>query len=125
MRQDYYEVHFNSFGAHSLDVLVYVFFDVPDWSTELQQRHNFLLEILRLAKEVGVEFAFPTQTLHMDSFHQDEPRKAGEERTEEELASAVYDFGPDGKKGKPDGIRIFKSGEEVDFGPKQGKHSID
>lgn len=116
MRQDYYEVHFNSFGAHSLDVLVYVFFDVPDWSTELQQRHNFLLEVLRLAKEVGVEFAFPTQTLHMDSFHKDEPRKVGEERTEEELASAVYEFGPDGKKGKPDGIRIFRDGKEVDFG---------
>jgi MscS family membrane protein len=116
MRQDYYEVHFNSFGAHSLDVLVYVFFDVPDWSTELQQRHNFFLEILRLAKEIGVEFAFPTQTLHMDSFYKDEPRKVGEERTEDELASAVYEFGPDGEKGKPDGIRIFRDGEEVDFG---------
>lgn len=115
-RQDYYEVHFNSFGAHSLDVLVYVFFDVPDWSTELQQRHNFLLEILRLAREVGVEFAFPTQTLHMDSFYKDTPRKVGEERTEEELASAVTDFGPGGKKGKPEGIRIYRDGEEIDFG---------
>lgn len=115
-RQDMYEVHFNSFGAHSLDVLVYVFFDVPDWSTELQQRHNFFLEVLRLAKEVGVEFAFPTQTLHMDSFYKDEPRKVGEERSEEELASAAHEFGPDGKKGKPDGVRIFRGGEEVDFG---------
>lgn len=115
-RQDMYEVHFNSFGAHSLDVLVYVFFDVPDWSTELQQRHNFLLEVLRLAKEVGVEFAFPTQTLHMDSFYKDEPRKVGEKRTEDELASAVTNFGPDGKKGKPEGIRIYRDGEELDFG---------
>lgn len=114
-RQDMYEVHFNSFGAHSLDVLVYVFFDVPDWSTELQQRHNFFLEVLRLAKEVGVEFAFPTQTLHMDSFYKDEPRKVGEERSEEELASAAHEFGPNGKKGKPEGVRIFRSGEEVDF----------
>jgi len=115
-RQDAYEVHFNSFGAHSLDVLVYVFFDVPDWSTELQQRHNFLLEILRLAKEVGVEFAFPTQTLHMDSFYNDQPRKVGEERTEEELASAITGFGPGGEKGKPEGIRIYRDGNELDFG---------
>ncbi|MDZ7807721.1 MAG: mechanosensitive ion channel family protein [Gracilimonas sp.] len=115
-RQDAYEVHFNSFGAHSLDVLVYVFFDVPDWSTELQQRHNFLLEILRLAKEIGVEFAFPTQTLHMDSFYKDQPRKVGEERTEEELASTVTEFGPAGKKGNPEGIRLYRDGEEVDFG---------
>ena len=27
-RQDYYEIHFHAFGAHSLDVLVYVFFSV-------------------------------------------------------------------------------------------------
>lgn len=115
-RQDFYEIHFNSFGAHSLDVLVYVFFDVPDWSTELQQRHNFLLEVLRLAKEVGVEFAFPTQTLHVDSFFKDQARKVGESRTEDELASGVHAFGPGGNKGNPDGLKIYKDGKEIDFG---------
>ncbi len=115
-RQDFYEVHFNSFGAHSLDVLVYVFFKVPDWSTELQQRHNFLLEVLKLAREVGVEFAFPTQTLHVDSFHKEEPRQVGETKTEEELASAVIEFGPKGTKSNPNGLRIFKDGKEIDFG---------
>ncbi len=118
-RQDFYEVHFNSFGAHSLDVLVYVFFKVPDWSTELQQRHNFLLEVLRLAEEVGVEFAFPTQTLHVDSLYKDEPRKVGKERTEEELATGVYEFGPNGSKGKPEGLKIYKDGKEVNFGSNQ------
>ncbi|MEX0608507.1 MAG: mechanosensitive ion channel family protein [Balneolaceae bacterium] len=114
-RQDMFHVYFNEYGAHSLDVLVYVFFDVPDWSTELQQRHNFLLEILRLSKEIGVEFAFPTQTLHMDSFYKDEPRKVGAERTEEELAAAVYGFGPKGEKSQPDGVKIYKDGKEVSF----------
>jgi len=115
-RQDFYEVHFNAFGAHSLDVMVYVFFKVPDWSTELQQKHNFFLEVLKLAKEVGVEFAFPTQTLHVDSFHKDEPRQVGEPRTEEELATSVTEYGPNGSKSNPDGLRIFKDGKEVDFG---------
>lgn len=116
-RQDFFEVHFNEFGAHSLDVLVYVFFKVPDWSTELQQRHNFLLEVLRLAKEVGVEFAFPTQTLHVDSFYKDSPRKVGEEKTEEELANEIFEFGIDGKKGIPQGLHIFKDGKAVDIKP--------
>lgn len=115
-RQDSYEVHFNSFGAHSLDVLVYVFFDVPDWSTELQQRHNFLLEVLKLAEDVGVEFAFPTQTLHMDSFYKDEPRKVGEDKSEDDLASTVHSFGPDGEKKSAEGTHIFKDGKEIDFG---------
>lgn len=117
-RQDFYEVHFNSFGSHSLDVLVYIFFKVPDWSTELQQRHNFLLEVLRLSKELGVEFAFPTQTLHVDSVYAEEPREVGLARTEDELATGVSDFGPGGSKGKPDGLRIFKDGKEINFGAK-------
>ena len=117
-RQDFYEVHFNSFGSHSLDVLVYIFFKVPDWSTELQQKHNFLLEVLRLAKELGVEFAFPTQTLHVDSFFNNTTGVAGTTKTEDELARGVSDFGPGGSKAKPDGLRIFKDGKEIDFGAK-------
>ncbi|MGK7369061.1 MAG: mechanosensitive ion channel family protein [Candidatus Halalkalibacterium sp. M3_1C_030] len=115
IRQDLYEVHFNEYGAHSLDVLVYIFFDVPGWSEELQQRHNFLLEVYRLADEVGVEFAFPTQTLHIDSVYKDSPRKVGKERSEDELGSTVYAFGPGGELSKPGGITLQKEGKEINF----------
>jgi MscS family membrane protein len=40
---------------------------VPDWATELREREAILLDIIRLAKELGVSFAFPTQTLHLES----------------------------------------------------------
>lgn len=65
MRKDYYQVYFNEYAAASLDVLVYVFWQTPDWSTELRERHRFLLDVLRLAKQLGIEFAYPTQTLHI------------------------------------------------------------
>ncbi len=65
MRKDYYHIYFNGFGASSLDILVYVFWQTPDWGTELRERHRFLLDIHRLAEKLGVEFAFPTQTLYM------------------------------------------------------------
>lgn len=121
INQTNYEVHFNGYGAHSLDVLVYLFFEVREWSKQLQLQHNFLLEVMRLAKEVGVEFAFPTQTLHVDSFHNDEPRKAAEDRTDDELVSAVYAFGPDGKLINPEGIVLKKDGKEINFNAgKQG-----
>ena len=120
IRQDMYEVHFNEYGAHSLDVLVYLFFDVPGWSEELQQRHNFLLEVYRLADEVGVEFAFPTQTLHIDSVFSDAPRKVGKERSEEELAGTIYAFGPEGDLSKPGGITLQKEGKEINFNSSQG-----
>jgi MscS family membrane protein len=65
MRKDYYHVYLNEFAASSLDVLLYVFWETPEWNTELRERHRFMLDILRLAQKLGVEFAFPTQTLYM------------------------------------------------------------
>jgi MscS family membrane protein len=63
-RKDYYHVYLNGLGNSSLDILLYVFFVTPDWSEELQQRHRLLLDILRLGEKIGIEFAFPTQTIH-------------------------------------------------------------
>jgi MscS family membrane protein len=65
MRKDMYQVYFNEYGAASLDILVYVFWETPDWSTELRERHRFLLDVLRLARQLGIEFAYPTQTLYL------------------------------------------------------------
>lgn len=65
MRKDYFHIYFNEFAAASLEILVYVFWDTPDWATELRERHRFLLDVLRLGNRLKVEFAFPTQTLYM------------------------------------------------------------
>jgi len=64
-RKDYFHVWLNSFGPHSLDILVYIFFECPDWSIELREKHRFMLDVVRLADRLGVEFAFPTQKLHV------------------------------------------------------------
>jgi len=64
-RKDYYHVWLNAFGPHSLDILVYMFFECPDWSIELREKHRFMLDVIRLADRMGVSFAFPTQTLHL------------------------------------------------------------
>ena len=63
-RKDYYQVWMHKFGPHSLDILLYVFFETPDWNTELRERHRLSLDIMRLADRLNVEFAFPTQTIH-------------------------------------------------------------
>ncbi|EIC20429.1 mechanosensitive ion channel family protein [Thiorhodovibrio frisius] len=73
MRKDYFHIYLNHFGNSSLEVLVYVFWQTPDWSTELRERHRFLLDVLRVGKELGVEFAFPTQTLYLKSSDQNAP----------------------------------------------------
>ncbi|MEP2024211.1 mechanosensitive ion channel family protein, partial [Reichenbachiella sp.] len=47
---DKYEIHFNDLGAHSLDILFYIFFEAPTWTDELKFRQEILLEILKLAE---------------------------------------------------------------------------
>jgi MscS family membrane protein len=42
-----------------------VFFRVPDWATELRERERLFIDIVRLADKLGVQFAFPTRTIHM------------------------------------------------------------
>ncbi len=64
-RKDYFHVALNEFGPSALEIMLYVFFVTPDWADELKERHRLAIDIIRLAKELGVEFAFPTQTLYM------------------------------------------------------------
>ncbi|MEQ8317471.1 MAG: mechanosensitive ion channel [Phycisphaerales bacterium] len=64
-RKDTYHVYLNRFGPHSIDVLVYMFHACPDWAVELRERERFLLDVMRVAQRLGVQFAFPTQTLHL------------------------------------------------------------
>jgi MscS family membrane protein len=65
-RKDTYHVYLNALSASSLDVLLYCFVETPDWATELREKHRLFADILRLASRLGVEFAFPTQTLYVE-----------------------------------------------------------
>jgi MscS family membrane protein len=65
-RKDYFEVHLNSFGQSSINILIYMFFQAPSWTDELRGRHEVLYAIIKLAHTIGVRFAFPTQTIHIE-----------------------------------------------------------
>jgi len=66
-RKDNIQVFFYEFGPHSLDILMNFFLQVPDRAVELRERQLILLDILSLAEKQDVRFAFPTQTLHIES----------------------------------------------------------
>lgn len=71
--KDNYHIYFNDLANSSLSIMFYIFFKVPTWGEELKCRHEILIEIVRLAENLGVNFAFPTRTLHMETF----PEKKG------------------------------------------------
>lgn len=105
MRQDVYEIHLNRFSESSVEVMVYCFFRVPDWNRELTERHNFVLEVLRLARELGIEFAVPARTLQLESTP--ERARSGPKPSDPSDAAALREtvaaFGPGGALSRPKG----------------------
>ena len=99
MRQDYYMVEFHGFGATSLDVLVYCFIDAADWNEELRTRHVLNLDIMRLAESIQVDFAFPTQTLHIAEMP-GQPQQFPPVPDRARLREVVKSFGPGGESGQ-------------------------
>jgi MscS family membrane protein len=64
-RKDFFEVQLNELGASGLEIMLYVFFVASDWSTEVRERHRLAVDVLRLARDLDVDFAYPTQTLYL------------------------------------------------------------
>ena len=65
MQHDNFKVYANEFAASSIDIMLYCFFATTDWGISLRERHALILDIMRLAEKLQVEFAFPTQTVHL------------------------------------------------------------
>lgn len=53
-------------NSSSLDIMLIVFFDTDNYKTELDERHKFIYEVLKIAEQVGVKFAYPTQTIVLE-----------------------------------------------------------
>ena len=58
--------HFKSFGGYSLDVETVFFMTIPDYGIYMDVQQAINLAIYRKFAEEGIEFAFPTQTLHVE-----------------------------------------------------------
>ena len=99
MRKDYYMVEFHGFGPSSLDILVYCFIDAPTWNAELRTRHVLNLDIMRLAEQIKVEFAFPTQTIRITETP-DQSLPIPEIPSRQSLGNTIAEFGPKGTAGQ-------------------------
>ncbi|MBU0509981.1 mechanosensitive ion channel family protein [bacterium] len=64
IHSDFFFVKFVDFAAYSLNIQVYCFTVTTAWIEHLTARQELLLKIMRAFREMGIEFAFPTQTIH-------------------------------------------------------------
>ncbi|MFD2530213.1 mechanosensitive ion channel family protein [Polaribacter marinaquae] len=72
-RSDSYNVEFTGFGDSALLVMVNVYFKSLAWGVEQSSKHRLHIAIVKLAKELGVDFAFPSTTVTIEHF----PEKQG------------------------------------------------
>jgi len=63
---NFFMVHFTDYGAYSLDIFIYCFTKTTVWNEYLQVREDFNLSIMSLLEELGVEVAFPSQTVFVN-----------------------------------------------------------
>jgi MscS family membrane protein len=95
-RSDSYNVEFTGFGDSALLIMVNVYFKSLAWGIEQSSKHRLHIAIVKLAKDLGVDFAFPSTTVTIENF----PEKKGlspkydtnQERIDAVIAKTVSDF---------------------------------
>jgi MscS family membrane protein len=77
---DFYLVNFDSFGPSSLDLFIYCFTSTTVWAEFLEAKQHFMLEIMRAVDDLGLSFAFPTQSIHLEQMPEGFPKSMSGQR---------------------------------------------
>jgi MscS family membrane protein len=98
-RTESYNVEFTGFGDSALLIMINVYFKSLEWGTEQSSKHRLHIAIVKLAKNLGVDFAFPSSSLIIEQF----PEKSGldmkyntdQKRIDAVIQKSVTDFNKD------------------------------
>lgn len=99
-RKEDIEVHLNDVSAGALTFIVQFYVLRPTWSGELRVRHEVLVDMVRLASDVGMAFVYPTRTLRMAGERPASPAV-------DELLEVIKSYGPGGANARAAGPRIL------------------
>ncbi len=95
-RSESYNVEFTGFGDSALLIMVNVYFKSLEWGVEQSSKHRLHIAIVKLAKALGVDFAFPSTTVLIEQFP--EKKSVGlnyntnSENIEAAIAKSIADF---------------------------------
>lgn len=64
--QDSVTVFFLGFGGSSLDVRMIANFLIPDWTAFQMEQQEVMLQIMDIVEYMGLDFAFPSQSLYIE-----------------------------------------------------------
>jgi MscS family membrane protein len=84
-----YNVEFTGFGDSALQVLVNTYFLSLEWGVEQSSKHRLHMAIVKLAKALGVDFAFPSQTVMIEQFPEKKATDMQYEVAEEKINTSI------------------------------------
>ncbi len=94
--EDSYNVEFTGFGDSALLIMVNVYFKSLAWGVEQSSKHRLHIAIVKLAKALGVDFAFPSTTVTIEQFPEKKSLalqySTDPKRIEDALATVVGNF---------------------------------
>lgn len=67
-------IHLNHLGTSSLDIIFVIYFNTNDWAIELKYKEEIIFAILHLANTLGVQIAYPSSSLYIESMPEKESR---------------------------------------------------
>ena len=65
--QDTMHIYFSAFGDSSLNIFCYYFTKTTNWGEFMKVREDTYFKIMKIVEQNGSDFAFPTQTLHIEN----------------------------------------------------------
>ncbi len=89
-KKDAYNVEFVEFGGSSLNIMLNMYFKTLAWGTMQTSKHQIHIAIIKLAKELGVDFAFPSTTMMIEQFP-DKPSLAPKYDTTDSVIDKAID----------------------------------
>lgn len=96
IKSDMVDVAFTGFGDSALKIMMNVYFTVTDWSSEQQAKHSLHIAIVKLAKVLGIDFAFPSSTIMIEQFPEKKNSSMNylidEKEMEENVKKVITDF---------------------------------
>jgi MscS family membrane protein len=100
-------VAFRGFGDSALSVLMQFSLSVDSFPKMLEGRQLVFLEVMKLAKELDITFAFPTRTVHVETYPGLKPNRIPKEQTIKTYKSKASEFKEGGRLSQPEGMGIF------------------
>ena len=61
------EVRFTGFGDSALSIMILGYLTVPGWGDEMDEKEALFLEIMRIAEELEVGFAYPSTSIYLEN----------------------------------------------------------